>query len=84
MVVMGTLLTIIPMFIWIPLKSSGFMYEILKFFPVNSVTFDFDRSFFEIFGVLFTPYKFIWALSAVLIPLFSLLAAGSFKRHQPG
>lgn len=83
-VVMGTLLTIIPMFIWIPLKSSGFMYELLKFFPVNSVTFDFDRSFFEIFGVLFTPYKFIWALSAVLIPLFSLLAAGSFKRHQPG
>ena len=83
-VVMGTLLTIIPMFIWIPLKSSGFMYELLKFFPVNSVTFDFDRSFFEIFGVLFTPYKFIWALSAVLIPLFSILAAGSFKRHQPG
>ena len=83
-VVMGTLLTIIPMFIWIPLKSSGFMYELLKFFPVNSVTFDFDRSFFEIFGVLFTPYKFIWALSAVLIPLFSLLDAGSFKRHQPG
>ena len=83
-VVMGTLLIIIPMFVWIPLKSSGFMYELLKFFPANSVTFDFDRSFFEIFGVLFTPYKFIWAVSAVLIPLFSLLAAGSFKRHQPG
>ncbi len=83
-VVMGTLLTIIPMFIWIPLKSSGFMYELLKFFPVNSVTFDFDRSFVEIFGMLFTPYKFIWTLSAILIIVFSLLAVRSFKRHQPG
>lgn len=83
-VVMGTLLTIIPMFIWIPLKSSGFMYELLKFFPVNSVTFDFDRSFVEIFGMLFTPYKFIWAVSAVLIAAFSFLAMRSFKKHQPG
>ena len=84
MVVMGTLLTIIPMFIWIPLKSSGFMYELLKFFPVNSVTFDFDRSFIEIFGVLFTPYKFIWAVSAVLTAAFSSMAAVSFKGHQTG
>lgn len=83
-VVMGTLLTIIPMFIWIPLKSSGFMYELLKFFPVNSVTFDFDRSFIEIFGVLFTPYKFIWAVSAVLTAAFSSMAAVSFKGHQTG
>lgn len=81
-VVMGTLLTIIPMFIWIPLKSSGFMYELLKFFPVNSVTFDFDRSFIEIFGVLFTPYKFIWAVSTLLIAVFSYFASHCFKRHQ--
>ncbi len=81
-VVMGTLLTIIPMFIWVPLKSSGFMYELLKFFPANSVTFDFDRSFIEIFGMLFTPYKFIWAVSAVLTAAFFYFASRCFKRHQ--
>ena len=83
-VIIGTLLTIIPMFIWAPLKSSGPIYELLKFFPVNSVSFGFDRSFIEIFGILFAPYKFIWAFSTLLIAAFSFLAVRSFKRHQPG
>ena len=81
-VIMGTLLTIIPMFIWVPMKSSRIIYGLLKFFPANSVTFGFDRNFIEIFGVLFTPYKFIWAVSAVLIAVFCCMAVGSFKRHQ--
>ena len=83
-VTVGTLVTVIPMFIWVPLRSSRIIYGLLKFFPANSVTFDFDRSFVEIFGMLFTPYKFIWALSAILITVFSLLAAHSFRIHQPG
>ena len=83
-VIIGTLMTIIPMFIWAPLKSSGPIYELLKFFPANSVSFGFDRSFIEIFGILFAPYKFIWAVSILLIAAFSFLAVRSFKKHQPG
>lgn len=83
-VIMGTLLTIIPMFIWVPMKSSRIIYGLLKFFPANSVSFGFDMSFIEMFGKLFTPYKFIWAFSTLLIAAFSLLAARSFKKHQPG
>lgn len=83
-VIMGTLLTIIPMFIWVPMKSSRIIYGLLKFFPANSVSFGFDMSFFEIFGKLFTPYKFIWAVSTLLIAAFSFLAVRSFKKNQPG
>lgn len=81
-VVLGTLVTIIPMFIWVPLKSSRFVYNILKLFPVNSVTFGFDMSFIDVLGTLFTPYKFIWVISAILIAAFSCLAICSFKKHQ--
>lgn len=81
-VVLGTLVTIIPMFIWVPLKSSRFVYNILKLFPVNSVTFGFDMSFIDVLGTLFTPYKFIWVISAILIAAFSYLAICSFKKHQ--
>ncbi len=81
-VVLGTLVTIIPMFIWVPLKSARFLYNVLKFFPVNSVIFGFDTHFIEIFGRLFTPYKFIWAVSAILIIIFSFMAINSFKNHQ--
>ena len=81
-VVMGTLLTIIPMFIWVPMKSSRIIYGLLKFFPANSVSFGFDMSFFEIFGKLFTPYKFIWVVSTILIAVFSYFASHCFKRHQ--
>lgn len=83
-VTVGTLVTVIPMFIWVPLRSYRIIYGLLKFFPANSVTFDFDRSFVEIFGMLFTPYKFIWAVSTLLIAAFSFLAVRSFKKHQPG
>lgn len=83
-VIMGTLLTIIPMFIWVPMKSSRIIYGLLKFFPANSVSFGFDMSFIEMFGRLFTPYKFIWAVSILLIAAFSFLAVRSFKKHQPG
>ena len=83
-VIMGTLLTIIPMFIWVPMKSSRIIYGLLKFFPANSVSFGFDMSFIEMFGRLFTPYKFIWAVSTLLIAAFSFLAVRSFKKHQPG
>lgn len=81
-VIMGTLLTIIPMFIWVPMKSSRIIYGLLKFFPANSVSFGFDMSFFEIFGKLFTPYKFIWVVSTILIAVFSYFASHCFKRHQ--
>lgn len=81
-VIMGTLLTIIPMFIWVPMKSSRIIYGLLKFFPANSVSFGFDMSFFEIFGKLFTPYKFIWFVSTILIAVFSYFASHCFKRHQ--
>lgn len=83
-VIMGTLLTIIPMFIWVPMKSSRIIYGLLKFFPANSVSFGFDMSFIEMFGRLFTPYKFIWFVSTLLIAAFSFLAVRSFKKHQPG
>ena len=83
-VIMGTLLTIIPMFIWVPMKSSRIIYGLLKFFPANSVSFGFDMSFIKMFGRLFTPYKFIWAVSILLIAAFSFLAVRSFKKHQPG
>lgn len=81
-VVIGTLVTIIPMFIWVPLKSSRFLYHALQLFPVNSVTFGFDMCFIDIFGTLFTPYKFIWAISIVLIVVFFYIAICSFKKHQ--
>ena len=81
-VIMGTLLTIIPMFIWVPMKSSRIIYGLLKFFPANSVSFGFDMSFIEMFGRLFTPYKFIWFVSTILIAVFSYFASHCFKRHQ--
>lgn len=81
-VIMGTLLTIIPMFIWVPMKSSRIIYGLLKFFPANSVSFGFDMSFIEMFGRLFTPYKFIWVVSTILIAVFSYFASHCFKRHQ--
>lgn len=81
-VMAGTLITIIPMFIWIPLKSSRFIYNILKLFPVNSVTFGFDLHFINIFGILLTPYKFIWAISALLIVAFFSMAIYNFKKHR--
>ena len=81
-VIMGTLITIIPMFIWVPLKQSRFIYDVLQFFPVNAVTFKFETHFFEVFGMLFTPYKFIWVVSTLLMLILFSLAVRSFKRHQ--
>lgn len=81
-VMVGTLITIIPMFIWVPLKSSRILYNILKLFPVNSITFGFDMHFIDIFGVLITPYKFNGTVSILLtIALFSM-AIYSFKNHK--
>lgn len=81
-IVIGTLVTIIPMFIWMPLNSSRFLYNVLQLFPVNSVTFKFDMHFIEIFGTLFTPYKFVWIIGAILMIAFSFMAIRSFKNHQ--
>lgn len=81
-VVIGTLVTIIPMFVWVPLKSSRFLYNVLQLFPVNSITFKFDMHFIEIFGTLFTPYKFIWTVGAILMLTFFFMAISSFKNHQ--
>lgn len=81
-VVIGTMITIIPMFIWVPLKSSRVIYNALKVFPVNSVTFGFDLCFVDVFGKLFTPYQFTWAISVLLIVIFFYMAICSFKKHQ--
>lgn len=81
-VIMGTLITIIPMFIWVPLKQSRFIYDVLQFFPINAVTFKFETHFFGVFGRLFTPYKFIWVVSILLMIVFFTMATRSFKRHQ--
>lgn len=81
-VIIGTLITILPMFIWIPLKSSRFLYDFLQLFPVNSVTFGFDMHFIEVCGVLFTPYKFTLAIHVILMIIFSFTAISSFKNHQ--
>lgn len=81
-VVIGTMITIIPMFIWVPLKSSRVIYNALKLLPVNSVTFGFDLCFVDVFGKLFTPYQFTWAISVLLIVIFFFMAICSFKKHQ--
>lgn len=81
-VVIGTMITIIPMFIWVPLKSSRVIYNALKVLPVNSVTFGFDLCFVDVFGKLFTPYQFTWAISVLLIVIFFYMAICSFKKHQ--
>lgn len=81
-VVIGTLVTIIPMFVWVPLKASRLVYNALKLFPVNSVTFGFDMCFVDVFGKLFASYKFIWAVSALLVVFFFYMAGCSFKKHQ--
>lgn len=81
-VVIGTMITIIPMFIWVPLKSSRVIYNALKVFPVNSVTFGFDLCFVDVFGKLFTPYQFTWVISVLLIVIFFYMAICSFKKHQ--
>lgn len=81
-VVIGTLVTMIPMFVWVPLKSSRFLYNVLQLFPVNSITFKFDMHFIEIFGTLFTPYKFTWTVGAILMLTFFFMAMNSFKNHQ--
>lgn len=81
-VVIGTMITIIPMFIWVPLKSSRVIYNALKVFPVNSVTFGFDMCFVDVFGKLFTTYQFTWAISVLLIVIFFYMAICSFKKHQ--
>lgn len=80
-VVAGTLITIIPMFIWIPLESSRLIYNVLKLFPVNAVTFEFDLHFIDIFGLLITPHRFIWTISALLTVAFSSMAIYNFKKH---
>ena len=80
--VIGTMITIIPMFIWVPLKSSRVIYNALKVFPVNSVTFGFDMCFVDVFGKLFTTYQFTWAISVLLIVIFFYMAICSFKKHQ--
>lgn len=81
-VIIGTLVTIIPMFIWVPLRASRVIYNVLKLFPVNSVTFGFDMCFVDVFGKLFESYKFTWAVSALLVVLFFYMAGCSFKKHQ--
>lgn len=81
-VVIGTLVTIIPMFVWVPLKASRLVYNALKLFPVNSVTFGFDMCFVDVFGKLFASYKFTWAVSALLVVFFFYMAGCSFKKHQ--
>lgn len=81
-VILGTLLTIIPMFIWMPLKSSRFLYDLLQLFPVNAVTFGFDMHFIDIFGTLVAPYKFGWAVDILLIAAFYAMAVHSFRNHQ--
>lgn len=81
-VVIGTLITIIPMFIWVPLQSSRVIYNALKVFPVNSVTFRFDLCFVDVFGKLLTPYQFTWAISILLTIFFCYVAVCSFKKHQ--
>lgn len=81
-VIVGTLLTIIPMFIWTPLKWSRFLYDLLQIFPVNAVTFGFDNHFIDIFGMLIAPYKFKWAVDVLLIIVFYAMAMRCFKKHQ--
>lgn len=81
-VAVGMLVTIVPMFMWVPLKFSRFLYNVLQIFPVNSITFGFDMHFVEVFGTLFTPYKFIWIISVMLIIVFFSMAISSFKKHQ--
>lgn len=81
-VVIGTMVTILPMFIWVPLNSSRFLYNVLQCFPINSASFGFNMYFFEVFGILFTPYKFIWMINIILTITFSRMAISSFKNHQ--
>lgn len=81
-VIVGTLLTIIPMFIWVPLKSSRFLYDLLQLFPVNAVTFGFDMHFVDIFGMLAAPCKFNWVVDVLLSIGFYAVAMRCFKKHQ--
>lgn len=81
-VIAGTLLTLIPMFAWVPLSSSRFFYNVLKLFPVNAITFGFDLHFINLFGRLLPPHSFFVAVSIVLTLAFSSLAVCSFRKHQ--
>lgn len=81
-IIVGTLLTIVPMFIWMPLSSSRLLYDLLQLFPVNAVTFGFDRHFIDIFGMLIAPYKFNWAVDVLLVIAFYAMAMCCFKNHQ--
>ena len=78
----GTMAVVLPLFIWVPLKSSRFLYNLLQFFPANSVTFGFDLHFFRLFGTLIEPYKWVGAVSLLLAAGFFVLAARGFQRRQ--
>lgn len=81
-VIVGTLLTIIPMFIWIPLKQSRFLFDLLHLFPVNSVTFGFDQHFISLFGRLIAPYQFTWAVDILLVIVLYGGAVRCFQRQN--
>lgn len=81
-VIIGTVLTIVPMFIWTSLKFSRLLYDGLKLFSVNSITFEFDAHFMNIGGKLIPPYLGIAAIGILLSIVFFFLAARSFKKQR--